>query len=579
MIHSITSDKSSFKTIKFQPGFNVILADRTTESTAKDTRNGLGKSTLTEIIHFCLGGLRGSTLLKKQVEDWTFTLELDLGRKKFLVSRNTKEQSHVTIKGDCSNWEIQPETNDLGKQTLSNEDWKKILGIFMFNLESEYKQKYHPKFRSLFSYFVRPAKEGGYLTPIQQFKQQLTWDIQVHNAYLLNLGWEFASEWQILKDKEKLLNSLKKETDVGILSDLIGKKGELAANKIRLKDQIEKEEVDMQKFKVHKQYSDLEKKSNELTESIHKMVNQDITDRKLLEHYQSSLTEETDAEPEQVTKIYEEAGFVFSEKIVKKLDDVLEFHKKIVMNRKEFLNSEITNLKYNIKIRKEEIQKQDSERSDLLLTLKSHGALKEFLRLQVNHQKLIAEFNDIQRRLDSLKKFDEGKSALAIEREILYQNTTTDLNSREKQKEESIRIFNSHSEYLYKVPGTLSIDVDKTGYKFNINIQRDGSYGFQMMKIFCYDLMLAKLWTNKVESNPFLIHDSIIFADVDERQTALALQLAESSSREYGFQYICTMNSDVIPYDDFDGQFDFKKFVVSTFTDATEDGGLLGIRF
>ena len=75
-----------------------------------------------------------------------------------------------------------------------------------------------------------------------------------------------------------------------------------------------------------------------------------------------------------------------------------------------------------------------------------------------------------------------------------------------------------------------------------------------------------------------MIHDSIIFADVDERQKALALQLAESESRNNGFQYICTMNSDNVPHGDFKN-FDFDKYVVKTFTDASEDGGLLGIRF
>ena len=55
MIYSVRCDKPSFKSIKFNPGFNVILAERTKESTIKDSRNGLGKSTLIEIIHFCLG--------------------------------------------------------------------------------------------------------------------------------------------------------------------------------------------------------------------------------------------------------------------------------------------------------------------------------------------------------------------------------------------------------------------------------------------------------------------------------------------------------------------------------------------
>lgn len=52
MIYSVSCDKPSFKNIEFKPGFNVILAERTKESTIKDSGNGLGKSTLIEIIHF-----------------------------------------------------------------------------------------------------------------------------------------------------------------------------------------------------------------------------------------------------------------------------------------------------------------------------------------------------------------------------------------------------------------------------------------------------------------------------------------------------------------------------------------------
>ena len=55
MIHRITANKSSFHPVEFTPGLNVVLADRTDTSTQKDTRNGLGKSTLIDIIDFCLG--------------------------------------------------------------------------------------------------------------------------------------------------------------------------------------------------------------------------------------------------------------------------------------------------------------------------------------------------------------------------------------------------------------------------------------------------------------------------------------------------------------------------------------------
>ena len=99
------------------------------------------------------------------------------------------------------------------------------------------------------------------------------------------------------------------------------------------------------------------------------------------------------------------------------------------------------------------------------------------------------------------------------------------------------------------------------------------------MKIFCYDLMLVQLWAKKTTTPVYLMHDSILFADVDERQKALALELAASESEKKGFQYICTMNSDSIPTNDLSKNFDLDRYVRLKLTDATEDGSLLGIRF
>ena len=130
-----------------------------------------------------------------------------------------------------------------------------------------------------------------------------------------------------------------------------------------------------------------------------------------------------------------------------------------------------------------------------------------------------------------------------------------------------------------KAPGVLSIDVSKTGFKFGVSIERSGSHGISNMKIFCYDLTLAQIWAQKQPSPGFLIHDSILFADVDERQKALALELAAKESERLDFQYICTMNSDTIPRNDFSKSFAFDNYVRLKLSDATNDGGLLGTRF
>ncbi len=582
MIHSIKCDVPSFKTIHFKPGFNVILAERTKESTKKDSRNGLGKSTLIEIIHFCLGGNKGETLSKSRLDNWTFSMEMDLAEKKYSIIRNTSDTSKIVIDGDCSDWPIKPLVDKkTGKQIITRNDWTKVLGVLMFDLQPMYDEyKYHPTFRSLISYFVRKnGQSGAFLNPFQQYKNQLEWDKQVNNAYLLSLGWEYASKWQVLKDRVTILAQIKQEATTGIISNLMGSIGELEALKIRLDAQVKQEKEQLENFKVHPQYNQIEEDANRLTKAIHENVNQNIDDKRLLEHYESSLKEEVDAKPEQVTKVYQEVGIVFSDAVAKKIDEVLAFHKKVVTNRKTFLSSEIDRIKQNIVIREQNVHNLTSKRAELLQTLRTHGALQEYTQLQTNHQGIVAQLKDTSLRLENLRKFEQGKSAVTVEQELLQQQANNDLTERSLQKEAAILTFNSYSKALYEVPGSLLINISKTGFKFDVTIERSGSHGIGNMKIFCYDLMLAKLWAKKTKTPVLLIHDSIIFADVDERQKALALQLAESESRNEGFQYICTMNSDSVPRGEFK-DFDFDKFVVNPIlTDSSESGGLLGMRF
>lgn len=582
MIYSIKCDKPSFKTVEFKSGFNVILAERKEGSTEKDSRNGLGKSTLIEIIHFCLGGNKGETLSKQKLEDWTFTLDLDLAGKRYSVSRNTSETGKIAIEGDCSDWVIKPEIDKkTGRQVISARDWNRVLGTLMFGVQSMYSDlKYAPTLRSLISYFVRRnGQVGGFLNPFQQYKNQKEWDKQVNNAFLLGLGWEYASKLQVLKDRINVLSQINQEAKSGILAHLIGTVGEVEALKIRLEAQASQEGKQLDDFDVHPQYHKIEEDANNLTAKIHELVNLNIDNNRLLEHYESSLKEEVDAKPDSVTKIYQEAGLVLPDTAKKHINDVLAFHKQVVTNRKDFLTSEMGRIKNEIANNEQEIQNLSGKRVELMQILKKHGALQEYTQLQNNHQKTIAELKDVGIRLENLKKFEQGRSATVVEQELIYQQANIDLGERKSQKEKAILLFNSNSQALYSVPGTLSIDFEKTGFKFDVKIERSGSYGIGNMKIFCYDLLLAQIWAQKEKSPGFLVHDSIIFADVDERQKAHALELAAKESQSLGFQYICTLNSDSIPTKDFTQDFNLDKYVRITLSDAAEDGGLLGIRF
>ena len=250
-----------------------------------------------------------------------------------------------------------------------------------------------------------------------------------------------------------------------------------------------------------------------------------------------------------------------------------------MQNRRDYLRSEIDRLDITVLRRDREIQETGEKKTKIMNILKTHGALDEFLKIQENYQSKAAALEDVTRRLKILRDSSDAKDTLALDSARLTQRMKSDLAERMTQRIEAIRAFNSYSNKLYNEPGTLSIGSSPSGYTFNVYIERSDSHGYKNMKIFCYDLTLARLWAYKQSSPEFLVHDSAMFADVDARQVAHAIQLADAESRKHKYQYICMMNSDSVPLNEFNSNFDFDSHVAIRLTDATEDGSLLGIRF
>ena len=55
MIRFLGSDLASFKALTFRAGLNIVLADKSEGATDRQSRNGAGKSSLIELVHFLLG--------------------------------------------------------------------------------------------------------------------------------------------------------------------------------------------------------------------------------------------------------------------------------------------------------------------------------------------------------------------------------------------------------------------------------------------------------------------------------------------------------------------------------------------
>ena len=93
----------------------------------------------------------------------------------------------------------------------------------------------------------------------------------------------------------------------------------------------------------------------------------------------------------------------------------------------------------------------------------------------------------------------------------------------------------------------------------------------------CADLERVKTQIERrrqMESDKRQLYDG-----VDSRQRAAALERAHAVADDTGTQYICALNSDMVPYDEFREGFAFNEHVRCRLTDGEPAGTLLGIVF
>ncbi|HAT8621967.1 TPA: DUF2326 domain-containing protein [Legionella pneumophila] len=572
MIHGVYSSKSSFKHVQFNKGLNVVIAERKEGSDKTKTTNSRGKSTLISIINFCLGSnASNSGLCIEQLTGWDFSIDITLLGNRVQITREVDNPNKVFIVGDISGWPIKLEYDEeLRKYFLGLDKWKQFLGEALFDVH----QTSGISFRSLLSYFVRSGVEA-YSKPLKFYSSQADNLAHVYNAFLIGLDQKYATKWCELDRQDKALKALGEAIKAGLHET----KGELETKKIELEEELSKGRKILSDFKVYEKYKEIQVEANELTSKIHQLANENITERRKLEHYESSIIEETPPDDEKLKMIYKETGIVFSDSVQRTLEEAFDFHKQILKNRTAFLEAEIVRIRNKIVQRDELIKNLSDKRSSCLEILNTHGALDEYSRLQEQNTKIQEKLEKILSKIEDIRDQTKKRQNIKLSRIELDKEASIDYEEKRRFWEQAIRLFNEFAKALYGVNGEFVIDISEKGYQFNVDIPGGRGGGIGKMKIFCYDLMnmcMQKILGREID---FLVHDSILYEGVDERQVAHAIEQAAVKADFYNFQYIMTINSDMIPYNDFNKEFNFDNYIKLRLSDEDESGSLLGINF
>ncbi|WP_275100170.1 ABC-three component system protein [Sedimenticola hydrogenitrophicus] len=577
-LHRIYSDLRSFKDIIFHDGLNIILAEKSEESSDGKTRNGAGKSCAVEIINTLLGGeIKKSSILKNELfSDKYFGIELSHDSKRFTVERKGDAPNKIKFGGEFGEV-INAYIEDDGRYA-SNDEWRKTLGKLMFGLSPESLSiKHAPSFRSLFSYFARSG--GGFDEPTKWFPQQSACSSQVAITYLLKLNWKIAGGFEGARQKEKLIKALTKAANEGVLGQIMGASSDLKTE-IHLKNRnVERLRTSLTSFRVLPEYQEKEARTSEISKRLAELSAQDTYDKEWLGQLERAVAEELEPDFSRLERLFGEAVVELPDLVKKRFDEVEEFHRSVITNRREHLKQEMAETYTRIGARLREKGELDNERSEILSLLQSHGALEQFMKLQGMLSRQEADLELLKKKLDATENLEDKKTEIKIQRQQLLTEMRIDHAERDAAIRDAIVTFADISGELYEEHGKLVIDPTENGPKFDFEIHAKKSVGINKMQIFSFDMTLMKLWSREKYRPTILVHDSQLFDGVDERQIAKALRLGAKMAKNYGFQYVVTMNSDDLPdmstYDDFV----LNDYRVELNIDDSENGGLFGVRF
>ena len=591
MILSVRSTIPTFKAVTFKAGLNVLLADVTASSTAKQTRNSAGKTSLVEIVHFLLGSDadKHSVFKKPDIVLHAFTGVIVLHGRFIAVTRRCETDQEVWVADvtDMPEWGGHVGDEDMPGELMTLESWKTVLGQGWFDIPVDpagtpFAKPHSPTFRSLIGYFGRRRAEGGYNAITKYATDQQAWNAQVNLAYLMGLDWEISRKFQDLRTRKKATATLKKAIKEGEFGELFGTTAVIRPELARTEERIGKLKAQVETFRVHDSYREFAERAAQLKDALSEAaVELASLDETVIYLENASRDEETTAYAS-VNRLYEAAGIELPGVALRRFDEVAAFQASVTGNRRRHLARQIDEAKARKLVVEAAMARYDDERSDILRVLEGKGAFEDLMHLREQLGVLSSRAETLRSKLQYAMRLENTVTQIKLEGAGLELALQEDL----KRHEDAIRkctvmVDEAIAELYDDRRGNLIVGASKGGLELDVVIQGGGNLGgIDMMKIFCFDMMLVQMATAGFERGPrFVFHDSHLFDGVDARQVKAAMTFGATVARRVGGQYIVAMNSDEFDRPALSGDTDIADAVLPVRLTDDETGGLFGFRF
>lgn len=401
-----------FEPITFNEGFNVILGEiRLPENIGKDTHN-LGKSKLAELIDFCFLKARNpNQFLFKHLDrfkHFAFFLEIKLNSGGFItvrraVSKNTKICIKRHDKKHQNFNEIAAEDWDYFEVPI---DKAKLLLDALFDLKVIAPWDY----RQAINYALRSQNDFNDVFKLSNFLgKHIHWKPYVGHV----LGFNSDNLIKNYEQKESIktlgerLHELRRD-----LGTLQGDDEEMLRELFRIKEAdglALQEQLDTFNFD-EADVNSVKKLTEEIDEEIRDLNKMRYYLKSNLRKLQNTLDSSGPTFSSASTKkLFEEAGILFGEQIVRSYDDLCEFNKKITIERDRLVKKEIKEIQESLSDASDSITELNKQKSQHLSFLNNAGTFEKFKDVTAQLISITAEMNEIKRKLSLSEQIKKGE--------------------------------------------------------------------------------------------------------------------------------------------------------------------------
>lgn len=569
-LKKLYANKSSFRIVEFnETGLSFIVAkQKNPENKNNDkTYNGVGKSLLINIIHFCLGSKKEKyTSFCNKLPSWELCLDFSVGGADYTAKRTTDNPSKITLNGE--------------ELTLTNFNSK--LKSMCFNIPDDISSL---SFRSLLPFFIRPSKKA-YIDFNGASGNYNQYQTRLYNSFLLGLDVFLAQKkYEIKKEQDriKILEGNFKNDE--LLKDFFTGNKDVSLTIVDLEEQIYRLNRNLADFKVAEDYSDIQKEADMIESELFALNNSIILIENNIGSVNKSLNIQTKTTKSDIEKVYEEASVHFSENLRKTLSDLETFYENLITSRKKRLLEQKNKFESEIKVKSVIAKKLKNELDRLIKYLGDHQALDVFLSISDKTASMKTKLESLEKYQALQAEYKEklrNAEKIQLEQSEITENYIAEIESDINELRDYFRSLAKRF-YPTAVAG-LSVNNNEGDnllrYNIDAKIESDNSDGINNVKIFCYDMTL--LFKGQNHNIDFIFHDSRLFDGIDERQKTELFKIVYEEFANSRKQYIATVNQNQLnEIKDYMEPELFQKIIndntVLTLTDDDESEKLLGI--